>query len=145
MLPVLLQTDSFTASPCIDCDIPGYVVLIANDKAGSLAELSGQTLGALGTTLARLEVAIKQVTSAEHVYILRFSESLASVHFHLFPRTVELGNNWLSSARPPDRDLNGPYLFGWARIRYHVDSPESLSAKTLKSANLIKSILQHTS
>lgn len=142
MLPTILRNRFFAASPCTDCDVPGYLVLVANENKANLAELSRETLDALGRTLGDLEAAIKRVTGAEHVYVLRFSEGLASVHFHLFPRTAELGMAWLSAAMPPDRNLNGPYLFGWARIRYHVDSPVHLSARTLSAAHQIRDVLQ---
>jgi diadenosine tetraphosphate (Ap4A) HIT family hydrolase len=142
MLGIVLQTDTFTASPCLDCDLPGYLVLVANEDQNAVSSLSPHAQAELGPTMGRLESAIKQVTRAEHIYVLRFSEGLSSVHFHFFPRTSQLAEQWLSSATPPERDLNGPHIFAWARIRYHVDAPEHLSANTLETAKSIREVLQ---
>jgi diadenosine tetraphosphate (Ap4A) HIT family hydrolase len=141
LLPIVLQNKSFTVSPCIDCDVPGYLVLVARDEQAALSRLSDETLAQLGPTLGRLEAAVQKVADAEHVYILRFSEGLSSVHFHIFPRTRKLAEQWLASAKPPDKNLNGPHIFAWARIRYHVDKPEQLSARTLEVATLIRDAL----
>jgi diadenosine tetraphosphate (Ap4A) HIT family hydrolase len=142
MLCVVLQTDTFTVSPCLDCDLPGYLVLVANENQTAVSRLSARAQAELGPTIGQLESAIKQVTGAEHIYVLRFSEGLASVHFHFFPRTTQLAEQWLSSATPRDRDLNGPHIFAWARIRYHVDTPEHLSPNTLEIAESIREALQ---
>jgi diadenosine tetraphosphate (Ap4A) HIT family hydrolase len=141
MLPTILSTANFIASPCMDCDLPGYLVLVSHESKNALSQLSTAALAELGPTIARLESAIVQVSGAEHVYVVRFSEGLAAIHFHLFPRTRQLATQWLASAKPPDGNLNGPYIFAWARIRYHVEDTGTLSPSTLKAAEQIRSLL----
>lgn len=141
MLTVVFESESFVVSPCRDCDVPGYLVLIARQEVETLSTLTSSTQELLGPTLARIELAIRQVTGAAHVYVLRFSEGLSAVHFHLFPRTDRVGSQWLAAAKPSDGELNGPYIFAWARIKFHVDDPAKLSSETLNSALQIKNAL----
>jgi diadenosine tetraphosphate (Ap4A) HIT family hydrolase len=137
-LPTVYDDPFLTATPCIDCDVPGYLVLQPKEKHAVFAKLSVSTLQQLGPALARLEAAIQSVTGCDHVYILRFSEGLASVHFHLFPRTAALASDWKAEARPADGQLNGPSIFAWARTRYAVERPEMLSTQTLQTALAIR-------
>src|SRR5271168_3429222 len=94
--PLVLNLDDFIAAPCIDCDVPGYFVLQPRQSATVFEQLSIEARQKLGPAIARLEAVIRAATQAEHIYILRFSEGLASVHFHLFPRTAELASLWLA-------------------------------------------------
>jgi hypothetical protein len=136
----VIQSDVFVAAPCIDCDVRGYLVLRALVPYEHLfsAPLEFQTQ--LGIILAKLEAAILSVIRAEHVYIVRFSEALPSVHFHLFPRTDELAGAFLQENLDV-KTVNGPLLFDWARRKYHVDTPEALSASTISAAERIRAAL----
>ena len=87
----------------------------------------------LGPVLAQLEVAITASTTAEHVYIARFSEGLLSVHFHLFPRSRDIAAEF-AKENPVEAGVNGPLLFSWARRQCYVATPDMLSRGTIAKA-----------
>lgn len=135
VLPHVLETPRFSVTPCYDCDVPGYLIVQPRQSSGTLIGLEQQTQHDLGQILARVEAAVLHVTDAERVYILRFSEGLASVHFHIFPRSREIAKDWIAAQPEAAADgINGPLLFAWARIRHHVDMPTKLSKTTLATA-----------
>jgi diadenosine tetraphosphate (Ap4A) HIT family hydrolase len=137
-LPVVLETPTFRVAPCLDCDVPGYIVVEPRITGNLISELPDLAKQELGPLLGRLETAVLETTGAEHVYVLRFSEGLGTVHFHIFPRTKELGSLWSQlSADHSKEGINGPLLFSWARIKYHVDHPDQLSSVTLATAREI--------
>ena len=141
-LPKVLKTNLFVATPCEDCDIPGYLVLQPQESRGAFEGLPKIAQEQLGSVLGQLEAAVSHATAAQHVYILRFSEGLPSVHFHIFPRTDKLANLWIQENPTMAHDgINGPLLFAWARIRYHVASPERLSRETLELAAQLRQTL----
>jgi hypothetical protein len=92
--------------------------------------------------LGLLEFAISKVTSAPHVYLARFSEASAAVHFHLFPRTDALGADFLRENPAVTDGVNGPLLFDWARRKYHVDDPAKLSQVTISTADKIRTVCE---
>ena len=136
----LYQSNGFNVFPCFDCDLPGYLVLVARGEKATLAELSSETQSELGKMLARLDGALRTICGAEHVYVLRFSESISAVHFHIFPRTQKLAEQWLADLGRCD-EIDGPELFVWARNLYRIDQHQHLSAETLRMAERIKRFL----
>ena len=56
--------------------------------------------------------------------IYGFGEEGQELHFHVFPRTAEITNEFLR-AFPGQRDLiHGPILLDWARSRYRAAKPD---------------------
>jgi diadenosine tetraphosphate (Ap4A) HIT family hydrolase len=137
-----METSLFTAVPCRDCDVPGYVILIPKSSGSSLKDLSSDTQSQFGPALAKVEAAIKSVTGADRVYIMRFSEAMESVHFHLFPRTSEWANAFRKELPSDEPGINGPMLFAWARKKFYVPSPTRLSPHTLEVATKISAYLK---
>jgi diadenosine tetraphosphate (Ap4A) HIT family hydrolase len=143
ILPKVLDTPNFTVTPCVDCDVPGYLIVQPHQTSVTLHGLDASVRESLGQILSRLETAVLTNTGAEHVYILRFSEGLSSVHFHVFPRSREIAELW-QAEHPIEagRDgVNGPLLFAWARRKFHVQAPCQLSEITLATAVKLRSEL----
>jgi diadenosine tetraphosphate (Ap4A) HIT family hydrolase len=138
-LPTVLVSQFWIAAPCIDTDVPGYLVLRAKAEYQHIDETPVQLQSELGVILGTLESAISKVTGAQHVYIARFSEASASLHFHLFPRTASIASQFLGESALANGDVNGPLLFDWARRKYHVDQPSLLSTETIRVAEKIRS------
>ena len=137
-LPDVFRSPCFTISPCRDCDVPGYLIVQPLTQAATLAAWDAITLQEFGQVLAQAESAILTVTGAQHVYVLRFSEGFASVHFHLFPRTAALAAQW-SDAHPASAadGINGPLLFAWARLTFFVTATQGISNRTRQTASRI--------
>jgi len=142
--PNILETATYRVTFCHDCDVPGYLIVEPMHASYRISELSVTTRNDLGSLLGQVEAAVLAETGAEHVYVLRFSEGMDAVHFHVFPRTRELARLWRESmADGSDGEgINGPLLFAWARIRYYVNHPDRLSARTLSTATRIASRLR---
>jgi diadenosine tetraphosphate (Ap4A) HIT family hydrolase len=128
----------FEAVPCRDCDVPGYLILLPLSPSGRFSELGGAALAALGPTLATLEGAVLAVTECERVYLLRLSEGIESIHFHVFPRTSQMAAQFRKEMKFSEAGLNGELLFYWARQRFKVDSPAALSTTTLAVAEQLR-------
>lgn len=136
----------FIASPCNDCDLPGYFILEPLEKVCHLFDLGSGAKSELGVIFPMLEKAILEVTGAERIYVLRFSEGMKTVHFHFFPRTRSLAEAWLRSNSSENKDgaLNGELLFGWARKNYRVDRQGDLSPVSREAARLILGMMSTT-
>ena len=85
--------------------------------ATSVAKLERAAAESLGPTLARITEAIEDVLSPEVVYCARFGEETRQLHFHLFPRSARLAEEYRSAQRHSG-PLNGPLVLSWARDRY---------------------------
>jgi diadenosine tetraphosphate (Ap4A) HIT family hydrolase len=112
---LVFENDAFTAEPGSECAIPGYLVLRLKGGETSLAELSPGKAEALGALLARAAKAIETAVGAERVYVLSFCEVDPRLHFHLFPRTSWLLNEYFKANCNSDQPIDGPLLFAWAR------------------------------
>ena len=132
----------FEAVPCRDCDLPGYLILLPRAPSSTFDGLSREARAVFGETLAILETAIVSATRCDRVYVLRFSEGLASVHFHLFPRTPILGQQFREETNFYEPNLNGEMLFAWARKRFKVEAPTSLSEEVINLADSIRLALR---
>ena len=141
-LPTVLASEHLIAAPCIDTDVPGYLVLRSSVAYQHIFDAPLAFQSDLGVMLAKLESATISVTGAQHVYIARFSEASATVHFHLFPRTAAIGAQFLRENPEVTDGVNGPLLFDWARRKYHVEKPDQLSAHTLAIAEQIRRTCQ---
>ena len=139
--PTVLVSEFWIAAPCLDTDVPGYLVLRTRTIYRNLAETPLQLQSELGVILGKLESAIGKITGAQHVYVARFAEASASLHFHLFPRTAPLASEFLKENPLMNGDINGPLLFDWARRKHHVGQPALLSRQTISVAKKIRAAL----
>lgn len=135
----IFESEWFTAEPGPNCDVPGYVVLTARMPYEHLHIAPEEFQTQLGVTLARIEAAIFACVPAERVYVLRYSEILRTVHFHLFPRTGPMAEGFLGGPVTPADAIDGPALFHWARGAYRC---EHLSQATLDAAEHIRLTLK---
>src|SRR6267142_6076278 len=95
----VLESKHFVAAPCEDCDLAGHLVLRARAPGDRLGDIPEEGLRELGGVVAALENAVHAVIKSERLYVVRFSEKLARVHFHLFPRTTRLELDFLRDHR----------------------------------------------
>ena len=114
---VVFENEYFSAEQATSCFVPGYLVVSAKAPATSVAKLERAAAESLGPTLARITEAIEDVLSPEVVYCARFGEETRQLHFHLFPRSARLAEEYRSAQRHSG-PLNGPLVLSWARDRY---------------------------
>jgi diadenosine tetraphosphate (Ap4A) HIT family hydrolase len=117
-------------------------VVSAKAPATSLSALGQSAAESLGPTLARLTSAIEAVTGAKTVYCARFGEEWPQVHFHLFPRTDDLANQYREAHAAGTR-LLGPLVVVWACERFKTSTASAGElARLAEVANGIRKELQ---
>jgi diadenosine tetraphosphate (Ap4A) HIT family hydrolase len=119
---MVYTNDYFVIEPCHTCPVAGYLIISPIVSALSLSKLPREALDYLGVTLAVATRAIERVIRPERVYCALFAEETLSLHFHLFPRTHWLLEQYQTSHS--DHNVSGPQLFDWARRTFHSPSPE---------------------
>lgn len=137
----LLLTPCWTAVTCRDCDVPGYLIVLPVARVHTLEELPAAAQKELGHVLAVVERAVVAVTGAERIYLLRFGESRGGLHFHVFPRTKDIAEQWRRSSRDLGDELIGESIFAWARTYFRVAEGRSLSTATLVAAQRISNLM----
>ena len=107
-----------TIEHCCTVAVPGYLIVSPNISVKSLSSLPKYYKEQLGLSLALATGLIEETTSPLKIYCAQFGEEGINVHFHLFPRTLKITDEYLDEF-PKQRDLiHGPVLLDWAREKY---------------------------
>jgi diadenosine tetraphosphate (Ap4A) HIT family hydrolase len=114
----LYRNQYFVIEQCRNCSVPGYLIISPVKKALCLTELDEQALGMLGPTLALALTAVREVIKPLKIYCVQFGEEKGQFHFHVFPRTKEITEEYLKGRPKEEKLIHGPILFNWARERY---------------------------
>lgn len=127
----------FTIEHTVSYDIPGYLILSFN-KHIPLADQGMDVLSKLGPLLALSTQSIQEVVKPQKVYCLLFGEKNENPHFHLFPRTKELKQEYESLfGIRPDGAVSGPDLFSWITKHKHgLNSQVGTISRKIKSCLL---------
>lgn len=120
---IIHQTNEYSIEQCRDCPLPGYLIVQARSKEGSWTRMPDKTIEQLGPVLIEAVKAIETVLEPEKVYLTQFGESGGELHFHLFPRTVEVTRAYLYDHPGDEEEINGPVLLDWAREFYQGEEP----------------------
>ncbi|EPE5298442.1 HIT family protein [Vibrio parahaemolyticus] len=140
---VVFEDDNFMVSPCRSCNIPGYLIVECKDAISSLSQLSVDAQKDLGVLLALLESAVTKTLSPEQVYCARFGESGGNLHFHVFPRSTVVTEQYLEYFPTQEALIHGPILFDWAREYYKVET-KTLSQEVIVAADSVIDYLATT-
>ncbi len=142
--PLIGKNDMFALEQSGECAVPGYLVLRVKGEATSLAELAPEKARMLGEMLALAARAIEETVGAERMYVLSFCEVDRRLHFHLFPRTAWLLDEYHKANFNANGPIDAPMLFAWARRTYArpsdlpagVAGPDAVSARIRASLEL---------
>jgi len=115
---LVFEGETITLEQSAECPIPGYLILRLKGPETALAQLPPETALRLGGMLARAADAIEQAVRPERVYVLSFCEIDPRLHFHLFPRTGWLLQEYFKANDNASDPVNGPMLFEWARSAF---------------------------
>lgn len=118
---MILQDDYFSIEHCYSCSVPGYLIVSARCNAESVDELPSNFQARLGYSLAMANRLIRDCIQPLRIYTAQFGEENRQLHFHIFPRTAELTDEFLKHF-PEQRELiHGPVLLDWARTKYYAE------------------------
>jgi len=120
---VLFEDEEFRLEQCDSCPLPGYLILRLKGPAQPLGGLTPELAGRLGAMIARIAGAIEQATGAARVYCLSYCEVEPRLHFHLFPRTAWLCDEYCRAHPGATGPVDGPALFQWARQIFRPGFP----------------------
>ena len=119
------RVGGFTIEHCCTCSIPGYLVVSPEVNTSSIGRLPRGVLEQLGPALALAIEAIEAVVRPERVYCAQFGEEQAELHFHIFPRTLEVTAEYRRAYPEHKSQIRGPVLLDWARSHYRCSKAES--------------------
>lgn len=115
MSRVVYEDDLFLVEHCGTCPLPGYLILHVKGGHRSVADLGGEPASRLGLLIGMTTRAIKVAVHPERIYCLSFGELNVGLHFHLFPRTRWLLEQYWTATGTRTESIDGPRLFQWAR------------------------------
>lgn len=115
----IFETDHFVASQARDYKVPGYVIVQCKTPCEYVADLTPEQATDLFQSLARAEALVRDLLQPERIYNLKFGEALPTVHFHIFPRTREIGDAYAKFSGD-QHPYSGARLMDW--IWFHHDS-----------------------
>lgn len=142
---LIYENDHFKIAQCADFPIPGYLIVSPKVEVRSLSEMKSETLAELGNTLALATKALEEVLQPGQVYCAKFGELNNLVHFHVFPRTKRILEEYLKENLTTTDVISGPQLLDWARNKFKKDSnhtfpgpsTEDITVKLRKSIEIL--------
>lgn len=112
--PIYVSQD-FVIEPCRSCPLPGYLIVRPKLPVASLSALAPDSAAQLGMVLRLAVAAVETVLHPIKVYVAQFGEEDGNLHFHVFPRTQWLTENYLREFPAQKNLIHGPLLLDWAR------------------------------
>jgi diadenosine tetraphosphate (Ap4A) HIT family hydrolase len=134
----IFDTEHFTVTHCRDCSVPGYLIVSAKVPVPSLGDLTPALSADLGEALRRATQAVEAVIRPGRTYCARFGEETEALHFHLFPRTQTLLQDYQGSTGQHGGPCSGPQVFEWARRQYHLESGAPLSEECKRAIQALR-------
>ena len=118
----LLGVDHFRIEQCSTCPIPGYLIISPVIQVKSLSEMGPAALSELGPTLAIVTQAIDAILKPDRIYCAMFGEKDNLIHFHIFPRTKWILDEYLKENPMTAEVVSGPQVLDWSRENFKKDS-----------------------
>lgn len=118
----IFKNKHFLVEHCFNCQIPGYLIVSPLIQVRLLSNMGQKSLSELGPTLALATQAIEVVLKPDRIYCTAFGEENNLLHFHLFPRTKRILEEFLKENPGASRAISSPLIIGWSRIKYQSDS-----------------------
>ena len=109
------ETEYYRLVHSDECAVTGYLILFAKPKAHSIMELPMPAVMELGQMLQQATAAISSVIKPQRIYCCSVGELMPQVHFHLFPRTQQLAEEYLANHPQDINGINGFQLLDWAK------------------------------
>lgn len=126
---LLFENECFQIEHANYYRIAGLLFVKPKVSVAAIQDLSLAALELLGPTLKIACEAVESVLQPANTYCAKFGESGAGLHFHIFPRTLQLTEKYQQSGHSVS-PLDGPHLMSWANSNFignreHGDIPRA--------------------
>ena len=108
----IFETETFVIKQTDGYLIPGYVIVESKLNVNFISEYNQSQLSELFRAMNDVEKMVNEILKPERVYIMKFAEVNPKVHFHIVPRTVEIGKCYESMV-DDQAPYNGAKLIDW--------------------------------
>lgn len=115
---LIYENEHFKIEHCHSCSVPGYLIVSPKKLVKSIHELPEVFQKQLGSILAVATKLIQEIINPVKIYCTQFGEEGEQLHFHVFPRTVEITAKFLKAFPEQENIIHGPVLLDWARAEY---------------------------
>ena len=142
---VVFENKHFIVKQCSDVLIPGYLIITPKIEVFYFSDLPQDVLPLLTSLIAKVEKVLREVLNVKMIYIAKFTELNKGLHFHIFPRTERILQEYIRD-NPSSRDrISGPLIFDWSRNKYKSNIEILRGDKTIIDTTLtIKQKLKST-
>ncbi len=117
-MTVIFENTQFTISYPNSIAIPGYMIVATKGEIYSLADLNQENQSNLINLLTVTHRLLNQLIKPQRIYTLSIGEIEPRLHFHIFPRTQKLLDEYQNAHNNHGQPVCGTHLFEWARIKY---------------------------
>ena len=133
---VLWSNSQLMIEQCYTCALPGYLIVSPITETDALYKLEASTLNDLGNVLAKATKAVQSIIMPRKIYCAQFGEEDGVIHFHIFPRTDMLTEEFLDENPQYKELIHGPVIFDWAREKYEAKPEEVWSIVKLSMSKM---------
>jgi diadenosine tetraphosphate (Ap4A) HIT family hydrolase len=112
MNALIWESEYFTLSQSGEYRVPGYLLLHSKRKVELIADFSWNESTELMRCLALAERLLQELLAPERIYISKFGEVNPQIHFHVLPRTEQLGLAFTRQTGATE-PYNGARLMDW--------------------------------
>lgn len=117
--PLIFEDENFKIEQSQECLLPGYVILFVKKPCTILANLNPKHAQQLMQIIQTTQQIIQQIIKPEKIYLCSFCEINPQLHYHIFPRTLEITRQYISANQlNSDTNIDGLKLLSWAKSKY---------------------------
>lgn len=119
---IIKENDYYRIEHAQPCTIPGYLIIFVKPTANHLGELAPAIQQAVCQAISSSLTIVKSIIQPERIYTLSFGEQTPQLHFHIFPRTRQMLNDYNQALQQHNDYADGATMFNWARKHYQQTS-----------------------
>ncbi|MEW6443225.1 MAG: HIT domain-containing protein [bacterium] len=131
---LVFETASVRAEQSLEVAIPGYLILSSKQPVSEFSRMSEECAADLGRAIRLACRVVEEVIKPERIYVARFGEECAEIHFHILPRTRWLLEEYRRVTGASAGPASGAQLFGWARDAFRGKTAPQIPGITVSEA-----------
>ena len=113
----ILDSTHFSINQARSYCVPGYLIVECKTGRTHLGELDAAGEQDLLNCLAEAERLVREIIAPERIYVLKFGEADAKLHFHVVPRTDRIARAYLAEV-DDEAPYRGAAIVDWIWRRH---------------------------